>query len=266
MQKDMNNNEVETASDKRKPFYFHLLMALQFLTIFPLKLPGEAEESDFGKSTSFFPLVGLAQGLVLLIAYKVLSLVLPGVVVDAFILLFLILLNGGLHIDGFCDTIDGFGGSRERSETLRIMKDSNVGAFAVTGVALLFLLKYAGLTSIPVDHKSGIIVSLPVFSLWSMVLLMRLHDYAREEGGTGQSFTQHTGSRELITATIITLIVTLPAMGIYALLVFLLVFLATLLMGEYSKYRLGGVTGDVLGAAKEVNDALVLVFALIFVS
>jgi adenosylcobinamide-GDP ribazoletransferase len=262
----MNENSEPRTEGAGKSWYFYLLLAVQFLTILPVRLPGETEESDFGRSTALFPVVGLLQGLILLVVYKLFSLALPGAVVDVFILLTLVFITGGLHVDGFSDTVDGFAGKREKAETLRIMNDSNVGAFAVTGIALLSLLKYAGLSSLPVDHKSGVIVSIPVFSVWSMVLLARLHDYAREEGGTGKAFVRNTGNRELTAASIITVIVTVAAMGFYALLIYLLIFLTTLLMGEYSRYRLGGVTGDVLGAAKEVNDAMVLLFALIFLS
>lgn len=260
----MNIDDEQETDEKEKTWQFHLLLAFQFLTILPISLPRKAEESDFGKSTSFFPVVGLAQGLILLFIYKLFSLVLPEPVVNVLVLLSLVILAGGLHVDGFCDTVDGLAGRRGRDEALHIMKDSSVGAFTSVGVMLLFLMKYAGLISLPVGHRSGVIVAMPVFSLWSMVLLARLHHYARVEGGTGKAFVEHTGNRELATASLITLVVTLVAMSYIGLLVYFLIFMVTLFMGEYFRQRLGGVTGDALGAAKEVNDALVLLFTLIF--
>jgi len=260
----LNDEQANIEKEMNRPWHYYLFAAFRFLTILPFPSTAKMEDSDFGKSMAFFPVVGLVQGLILLAVYAVFSPVLRGAVVDILLLLVLVLLAGGLHIDGFCDTVDGLAGGRDRENTLRIMKDSSVGSFAVAGIALLFLLKYAGLSSLTPGYKGGVILSMPVFSLWSMVLLARLYDYAREEGGTGKAFVDNTSNRELAAASIITLIFTILAMGINALLVFLLIGLVTLLFGEYSRHRLGGVTGDVLGAAKEANDALVLVFALIF--
>lgn len=262
----MKADDELTPDEDGRPLSYHLRLAFQFLTILPVSAPGRLEERDLARSTVYFPVVGLVQGLILLVLYWLLSLIFPGAVVDALILAALVILTGGLHIDGFCDVVDGFGSRKGRAETLRIMKDSRVGAFAAAGIALLFIMKFAGLSSLPLGHKGGVIVSMPVLSLWSMVLLARLHSYPREEGGTGKAFVEHTGNRELAMASVITLVITLLAMGVYALLIYMLIFILTLLMGEYSRQKLRGVTGDVLGAAKEINDVLVLILAAAFLS
>ena len=257
---------MPTYDGRNKGWLFYLLTAFRFLTVFPLSAPEKTDQADFGRSTAFFPVVGLAQGIILLVMYKVFMPFLPSALVDALILVALVILWGGLHIDGFCDVIDGFGGGRDPARILNIMKDSSVGAFAVTGVALLFLMKYAGLTALPADNKAGIIVCMPVLSLWSMVLLARLHRYPREEGGTGRAFMENTGNKELITAGLITLGITLLFMRFHAFIIFMIISFVTLLMGEYSKSRIGGVTGDVLGATKEINDAMVLLLAAAFLA
>ncbi|MBU2102175.1 MAG: adenosylcobinamide-GDP ribazoletransferase, partial [Candidatus Omnitrophica bacterium] len=97
------------------------LIALQFLTILPFSIKGKIEKEDFGRSLVYFPIVGLLLGFFLAsIAY--ISLSLPPMVRSILILVVWMVITGGIHLDGFADTCDGFYGIRPREEILKIMR------------------------------------------------------------------------------------------------------------------------------------------------
>ncbi|MEK7828969.1 MAG: adenosylcobinamide-GDP ribazoletransferase, partial [Deltaproteobacteria bacterium] len=100
------------------------IYALQLLTIIPIKIKDTVEERELGRSTAFFPLVGAVQGLFLVGANLIFSRFLPIEIASVFILVTLILSNGGFHLDGFADTIDGLAGGNTKEERLEIMRDS----------------------------------------------------------------------------------------------------------------------------------------------
>ena len=123
-----------------------LLVALQFLTIIPFKIKGKVDDNDLGRSLIYFPIVGLLIGLILAgIAYFAAPI--PPLVTSALILIAWGVITGGIHLDGFADTCDGFYGNRPKEDILRIMRDSRIGTMGAVGVALILLFKFAVLSS-----------------------------------------------------------------------------------------------------------------------
>src|SRR3990172_8659024 len=112
-----------------------LFLAFQFLTIIPVPLKGEITEQQIGRTTAFFPLVGAVQGLALFALVQILTLILPSGLVAAGLLFFLIIISGGLHIDGLSDTFDALAVTRGTQEKrISVMKDSSAGAIGVTAI------------------------------------------------------------------------------------------------------------------------------------
>src|SRR3990167_1361865 len=99
------------------------LLSLQFLTIINIKNDAPIDEKSFGRSVIFLPLIGLLIGVLLVITSKISFAILPVLISDAIVLIVLIIITGGLHVDGFADTIDGFAGGKNKDDILRIMKD-----------------------------------------------------------------------------------------------------------------------------------------------
>lgn len=131
-----------------------LFLAFQFLTRYPLgQDDGVVEEADMGRSTRYFPLVGLVAGLDLMIVRWVLGC--AGVLASwplagaALLLCYWAWSCDSLHLDGWMDTLDGLASRREGEALLGVMHDSRVGAFGVLGGGLLLLLKFAWLASLP---------------------------------------------------------------------------------------------------------------------
>jgi adenosylcobinamide-GDP ribazoletransferase len=132
---------------------------------------------------------------------------------------------------------------------------------AVISVALTLLLKYACLSVLPEEAMLSTLVLMGVLSRYSMVQLACFSPYARAEGGLGEPFVQGIKQKNFVIAVLITLGAALVFGGIPGMMIWMLVGLTTLSYQIYFRRRLQGITGDVLGAVNEANEALVLVLA-----
>lgn len=235
--------------------------ALLFLTVLPLPAgpPGSARE--LGRSLAYFPLIGLGLGLLLAGANHAVGLFFPPSVCALLVLLLLIFVTGALHLDGVADTADGMYGIRDRATRLRIMKDSRVGAMGVVALLCLLLLKVVTLTALPAVAQWQVLIALPVVGRWMMVALAVLAPYARSEGGTGSVFVEEAGRRELGIATLILAAVLLGFFRLWGLTLLAALVLVVIALERYFRRRLGGVTGDILGAVCEWSEALFLLLA-----
>lgn len=238
-----------------------LRRAMGFLTIYPLRASDTWTPETLGSSMVYYPVVGLFIGIALWTLYLMLSTLFPFSVAVVLLLGGLIFMTGGLHLDGLADTVDGLSGGYSREETLNIFRDSHVGAMAVVSVVLTILLKYACLSVLPEESMLSVLVLMGVLSRYSMVQLACFSPYARVEGGLGEPFVQGIKQENFVTAVLITLGVVLLFGGGRGIMIWMLVGLATLSYRTYFRRRLQGITGDVLGAVNEANEALVLVLA-----
>lgn len=235
------------------------LQALRFLTILPL--PAAKKESELRRAMFFFPLVGFLIGVLCLTAVQMFSLDLFSRLRALALVTLPILCSGGLHVDGFADFCDGFFGGKNKKETLEIMRDSRIGVWGALGVALLILWKWELLAALP-RRSEAFLLSLTA-SRWAQVVLAYFLNPARLDGGLGESVAKKVKVRELTGATafLTLLIFFIGGPGVVCFLA-LLPFLAG--AGFLFKRRVGGVTGDLLGAASEATEAFVLlVFFLI---
>jgi cobalamin 5'-phosphate synthase/cobalamin synthase len=179
----------------------------------------------------------------------------PPLIVSIMIVAIEAAITGGMHFDGVADTADGFGGGRAREDVLRIMRDHAIGAYGAIALILVIGLKVATITAV-IDSGRAIYALLlaPILGRWSAVVLSATESYARPAG----SPTQFVGRTELTVATIfaVTAAVTLDAWrGIPG---FVLVAGGSAWWGWRCRRRIGGVTGDTLGAAIEIAECLVL--------
>jgi adenosylcobinamide-GDP ribazoletransferase len=173
----------------------------------------------------------------------------------------LAVMTGGLHLDGLADTIDGLSGGYSREETLQIFKDPHVGTMAVVGVVLVLLLKYASLNVLPSDALLPALVLMMTLSRSSIVQLACFSSYARVSGGVGEPFVRGIRREHFFITVGLTVGIALLFGSFRGVLIWMLVSLVTLGYQTYFRWRLSGITGDVLGATNEANEALVLVLA-----
>lgn len=243
-----------------------LRLAVGFLTRLPVGMPPDVSPRQLGRCMAFFPLTGLLLGAVLAAADAALAHLLPRAVGDAVLLGLLALLTGALHLDGFADLCDGVGGGRDREAALRIMKDSSIGAFGAVGLILLLLLKYQALVSLPVAIKPAVLLLMPAAGRWAPVWLTVTGSYLRGPEGTGAAFAAHAGRRELLLATLTLLVVAIGLFRLEGLLLTGVLLAAVGGFGMWIRRRLGGVTGDVMGAAVELLEVASLLLVLVLSS
>jgi adenosylcobinamide-GDP ribazoletransferase len=239
------------------------LMSLQFLTIINIKNDTSIDEKAFGKMAVLFPLVGALIGILLAITSRLSSSFLPLSISDAIVLTGLIIITGGLHVDGFADSIDGFAGGKDKNDILRIMKDSRIGTFGVVGIVMLLLTKYLSIQSLQTDIKYLTLIAMPVLGRWSVLPMGLAFKYARADGGTGKAFAESVKLKEFIMGTLIALTIILFIMRFKGILMLFVIFTATLIIGRYSDRKINGVTGDVFGAAIEINEMITLILSLL---
>jgi adenosylcobinamide-GDP ribazoletransferase len=232
-----------------------LLAALQFLTILPVKRNFTSEQ--IGRSTVWFPVVGFIIGAILFGLHYILELILPAALVNALLIAVLVILSGGLHLDGLSDTIDGLAGHRTPERRLEIMRDSHIGAIGAVGLFLFLIIEYVCLNSIPDKYLPFTLLLAPAVSRWAMVYAIFAFPYARPEG-LGKAFKQAVGRSEFLIATFLTLllaVILFPTAGpVIAAGAWIVISLAAL----YIKRQIGGLTGDTYGAINEIALITVL--------
>jgi adenosylcobinamide-GDP ribazoletransferase len=239
------------------------LLALQFLTTFPVRIKAGPSEKDFGASLAYFPLVGLLLGLLLSGCVFLFSF-LPDAVRAALILLVSIIITGGIHLDGFADTCDAFYGNKPKEKILEIMRDSHIGVMAVIGLCVLLFLKFSLLVSIPTGYLGKLLILTPIFSRYCQVIACVSCGYARNDG-KAKYFVEYAGKKEFLIATIFTVFFSLLLMKLKgAILLTLCLFFAFLFIMRI-KRRIGGMTGDTIGAVSEIAEVLVLLFGLVLI-
>jgi adenosylcobinamide-GDP ribazoletransferase len=232
-----------------------LLAAIRFLTIVPLPASWETDEDDLARSLSWFPVVGLLIGLAASGLTAALAREFPPLVSAVVLVIVLAGVSQALHLDGLSDTADGFLSSRPRERVLEIMRDSHIGAMGVVSIVLILLLKVASLGSMPTGDLWRAAVLMPVAGRCAILVQMAMLPYARPEGGLASIF--YRGGR---TGCAIGAVAALGLVGFLAArwaglsaagvtLVLVAVFSA------YSYRRIGGATGDTLGASCELAEA-----------
>ncbi len=238
------------------------IIAIQFLTIIPFPQV-RCEERDLGRSLSFFPLAGLALGAFLAGLDYLLSGLLPRGVADLLLVTALAVVSGVLHLDGLADVCDGLAARGGKERFLEVMKDSRTGAAGAVGLILAILLKYHALISLPEDIKRQALFCFPMLGRFAMVQMTVGSINARSQG-LGTSFIGGAGWRQLLIAALAALAGSVLLMGPGGLVLFIAAWLLTWAMKAWFHRGIGGVTGDVIGCAGELNEILCLLALLAF--
>ncbi len=239
------------------------LQALSFLTILPVGASISPEGKDLARSMAFFPFVGLLIGLLLTLACCLFSFLLPRPIALWLTLGFLALLTRGLHLDGFADTMDGLACGGTREKMLEVMRDSRIGAFGVISLIFLIGAKYLALDQIPNSFIPYSLISMAVMGRNSMVLVCYRSPYARSGEGLAKPFIENLTAREVILSLVSAFGIALLIMNVKGILVFLGVCLFSLAYRAFFIKKLGGITGDILGASNELTELLSILLSII---
>jgi adenosylcobinamide-GDP ribazoletransferase len=236
--------------------------ALKFLTIFPAPKRWGKTIEELGQSLSYFPLIGLILGAMLLGLDYGLSLILPDAVVNVLLIITLVIMTGAHHLDGLMDSFDGTVSGKSRDRRLEIMADSHVGTFGIIAAILLLLLKYASLSSVPANVIMPALLLMPTLGRWIVVNTIFIFPSAKSSG-MGFVFKKGATWQRLTIATIIALAASVLLLRWHGAVLMAALWLITFGIASYFRSRLGGLTGDVYGAINELSEVLVLILVII---
>lgn len=250
------------------------LRALSFLTIIPLPFVSFGPDgNELSNSASSFPLAGATLGLILAAFAWLLSYILPVGPVVVIVLIFSFLLTRGLHFDGLADTADGLIGTTDREKAFRAMDDSAVGVMGAVSIFFVYLLKFSLLAGLQPEILYYAIFFMLLAGRWSIVFAGTWFPPARNKG-LGDLFLRGLQWPILLKASlwavliIIVFILLVPPLAIPIISGSVLSLLAALLLAWYAARRLGGITGDILGASSELGEVFFLIgfYPLFYIS
>lgn len=260
----------------------NFLWVLKFLTIIPIDKGDRIKPHNHVNVVYWFPVVGLYIGVFLSITYLPLYLFFPTLITDALIILVYIAITGALHLDGLADTCDGIWGGWNKEKRLEIMKDSRIGGFGAIGLISLLGLKYVSLLSIgeiavtntslfsasvkcvscfisPVlVNKCIALMIMPVVGRWAQVCAAGLSLYARSGSGTGSFITEGTTRKQVIYTSLFPVFLFWFFYNLSGFVIFAIIIIFTLSWIWYIKRKIGGMTGDTLGATNEISELVFL--------
>lgn len=237
-----------------------LCAGLTLLTRLPVRTRSACTMEDVARSMRWFPVIGGFIGLFYAGTAWLCGLRFPPFVVATLIVVVEALLTGGLHFDGLADTADGFGGGRMREDVLRIMRDHAVGAYGVIAVALAIALKITTVGAL-IERQSSLpyLVIAPALGRWASVLAAAALPYARSEE---DGLPNMVGRVEAIVASVLAILIAAGLARWRGLVACALVAGVTASWCAMCHRRIGGVTGDTLGAITEVSELFVYLLAL----
>jgi|SRR5450830_28346 len=229
----------------------YFLTAVSFFTRIPIHF-NHFDEADLNKSTRFFPLVGILVGAVGALVFWLCDILLPLEIAVLLSMVATILLTGAFHEDGLADALDGLGGGWSKEQVLTIMADSRIGSYGAVGLLLALLTKYQALSYQVAAFIPASIIAGHALSRLCAVLVMFTQSYVKSEGKSKPLATQLSVS-ELIIATFFGLL-PLAFLEVKYLAALLPVAIVWLWFSAKIKTRIGGYTGDCLGAMQQLTE------------
>lgn len=229
------------------------LGAIRFFTRLPV--PGTLGQDGVAleRAIRYFPAVGLIVGCLAALAFAVTSFFWPKTLALLAAMVAGLLLTGALHEDGWCDMVDGFGGGWEREKILSIMRDSHVGSFGAAGLAMMLLVRFFALIEVDMLLVPVALIAGNAVSRLCATFVLRSLDYARPEG-KAKPFSNQLGVGDMIFAGVTALLPVLLLPPLQFIPGLILAALATLWLARLFKRRIGGYTGDCLGAVQQLSE------------
>jgi adenosylcobinamide-GDP ribazoletransferase len=238
-----------------------LWIAGRFITRYPFPDTGVVEPAELGRAVPWYPVIGLGLGLVIALAASVLGpavLARPTGVAAALVLGLWVWSTGGLHLDGLADMADAWvGGQGSRERTLAIMKDPASGPAGVSALALVLIIKFAGLQALIGAGDAWLLLWVPLLARVQLPLLILTTPYARPQGmAAAPARMAPPVACRLVVALVAT--ATALVLGWFGLLLLAVAMALYWLFRRTLLARLGGFTGDTAGALVELTEVLLI--------
>ncbi|PIQ98812.1 MAG: adenosylcobinamide-GDP ribazoletransferase [Nitrospinae bacterium CG11_big_fil_rev_8_21_14_0_20_45_15] len=238
----------------------NFLSALGFLTLIPVPIRSFSKD---GSQIAWFPFVGLLIGGMLFAIDALGAAYLTPSLRAVFDIVFLTLISGGLHLDGLADSADGMFSHRDREQTLLIMKDPRIGVMGVLTLCLCFLLKYAGLLAICGEHGMGWLILAPALGRTMLTTGLVVMRHPQSDAALSNWLYQK-GKYQYLAGGVIPFTLAFYIGLAEGLAVLFLFFITGYCILRWFENKIGGVTGDGLGALGEIIETLTLVLGGVF--
>lgn len=247
-----------------KRLFRSFFAALAFLTIIPVPDTLSGSEDDLSRSLPWFVVVGAIIGISVAFIDKALCHFLPVLPASALTVLLLVAASGGLHMDGLADTADGFFSSRPRARILEIMRDSRIGAMGVIAIVAVMFFKFALVTSMYGSTRFAALFLMPVAGRFAPVFTTVTTKYVRGDAGLGTVFKKKASFFSLSISLLLLLGICFGGARYYGLIAALATILYVAIFSFWCSRKIGGWTGDTLGASVEISEIIPpVVFLLI---
>lgn len=231
-----------------------LLVAIQYFTRVPMPAWVGHSAEHLSGTARYFTAVGIFVGAIGALALWATSLVLPGplpVILSTAVTVFA---TGAFHEDGLADTFDGLGGGATRERVLEIMKDSRIGTFGVAALVLTLLIKIAALSALPVSVAIAVLIAGHAFSRACAVTLLFVGSHVgNPELSRARAVAQPMARGEFILAAVVG-IAPLYWCGLHAVAGTVAALITLFVLARWFMRRLGGFTGDTLGATQQLTE------------
>ena len=235
-----------------------LAAAYRFLTCLPVPGPA-ATATDLGHALPYFPLVGLTLGATLLAVDRLLAPWVARPLIDVVVLAGLVVLSGGLHLDGLVDTADGLLAPGPPERRLAIMRESWAGPRGAAAALGHLLLQYAALATLPDSARATTLLLAPTVGRWAIVYGYVAFPYARRTAGLSLALKEGATPAVGLAATLVALVVTSLLSWPSGLWLLAAAWAVATIVGSLAVRRLGGMSGDVYGAVEQVVETVALI-------
>lgn len=226
--------------------------ALMFFTRIPCAQWAGSSEADLNRASRYFPLVGVIVGLVAASVYLAAKLVFPQEVAVLASMAATLWLTGAFHEDGLADAVDGLGGGWEKEQVLTIMRDSRLGSYGALAMVMVLLTKFQTLVHLAPAMIPAILIAGHALSRFCAVLVISTQQYVRSSGKAKPLATRLSkGGLAVAAVAGLTPLALLAPLMLWALMPVTLVWLW---FSRMLKRRLGGYTGDCLGAMQQLCE------------
>jgi adenosylcobinamide-GDP ribazoletransferase len=239
------------------------LIAVRTLTRIPTPEPGRRMDAPLlAWSAAFYPLVGALLGLAAWGLYAALRAVLPQSILMLLVLALWTVVTGGLHEDGLADAADAFGSQTTREGIHRVLKDSHVGTYGVLALILSIALRWQGLAHMPAAALPAALLASQVLPRAGIVTVAYVAGPATP--GSGGAVAKSLRGAQVAMGWVLALLVVVPFGWQFALLAGAITLVVATLCQAYFHRKIGGVTGDCLGAANQLQEIAVVLGLLVW--
>lgn len=246
-------------------FWRQFLAMLQFLTRIPVneRWCDGVDLKDYSRGIFCFPLVGLVMGLLTALVWWTVMPHVGALVAAIAVVIAHIMLTGGLHLDGLADSCDGLFSVRSRERILEIMRDSRIGTNGALALIVAVVLRTALIYQMSADGLPvlAFLIVTPVVGRGMMAVMMYRQVYARESGMGNLFIGKISEGRFGVTLLLMAALVLFIG-GLSSLFALLVTLLFVFGFRRFVASRIGGQTGDTLGAACELSELVFLFFLL----